>query len=64
MQNLEIFCCHNDDVVISVVEKMKTSSLQKCFVFENQPIMSSVIRVIVVVFLFGFYDPSRLFHSF
>ena len=46
MQNFEIFCCQSYDVLIYIVGKTNASSFQKCFVCENQPIMSSVITVL------------------
>ena len=44
-QNFEIIFNHSYDILVYVTEMMKTSSFQKCFVFENPHIMSSVIKV-------------------
>ena len=44
-QNFEIIFNHIYDILVYVIEKMKTYSFQKCFVFENPHIMSSVIKI-------------------
>ena len=44
-QIFEIIFYHSYDILVYVIEKMKTSSFQKCFVFENPHIMSSIIKV-------------------
>ena len=44
-QNFDIIFNHTYIILVFVIEKLKTSSFQKCFVFENPHIMSSVIKV-------------------
>ena len=44
-QNFEISFNHSYDILVYVIEKIKNSSFQKCFVLENPHIMSSVIKV-------------------
>ena len=45
IQNFEMILNHIYDILVNVIEKMKTSSFQKCFVFKSLHIMCSVIKV-------------------
>ena len=44
-QNFEIIFNHSYDILVYVIEKIKTSSFQKYFVLENPHIISCVIKV-------------------
>ena len=44
-QNFEIIFNHSYDILVYVIEKLKTAGFQKCFVFENPQNKGSVIKV-------------------